>query len=60
MLLHLPFVEKQDIDLLQKGEELSVKVGHYKRNILLPQPLQSYSVSGARFEKEKLKISFRQ
>ncbi|MFQ6069837.1 MAG: ArsA family ATPase [Candidatus Aminicenantales bacterium] len=60
MFLYLPFVERQDIDLFQKGEELSVKIGLYKRNILLPQILQSYSVKGARFEKERLKISFRQ
>lgn len=60
MFVYLPFVEKRDIDLFQKGEELSVRVGPYKRNILLPQALRNYSVREAKFEEERLKISFRQ
>lgn len=60
MFLYLPFVEKKDLDLIQKGEELFIKAGHYKRNILLPQTLLNYSVREARFDKEKLKICFRQ
>lgn len=57
--LNLPFVEKKDLDLTQKGEELFIKVGNYKRNILLPQTLLNYSLKGAKFEKERLKINFR-
>jgi arsenite-transporting ATPase len=57
--LNLPFVEKKDLDLSQKGEELYIKVGNYKRNILLPQTLLNYSLKGAKFEKERLKINFR-
>jgi len=57
--LNLPFVEKKDLDLSQKGEELFIKVGNYKRNILLPQTLLNYSLKGAKFEKTRLKISFR-
>jgi len=59
LLLRLPFVEKKDLGLFQKGEELFVRVGNYKRNILLPQTLLGYSIKGAKFEEEKLKISFR-
>jgi len=59
LFLRLPFVKKKDLDLFQKGEELFVRVGNYKRNILLPQTLLSYSIKGAKFEEEKLKISFR-
>jgi len=47
MTLHLPFVEKAGIDLTQKGEELIVKAGTFKRNILLPRVLLHYSVRGA-------------
>jgi len=57
--LNLPFVEKKDLDLTQKGEELFIKVGNYKRNILLPQTLLNYSLKGAKFEKTRLKINFR-
>jgi arsenite-transporting ATPase len=56
--LHLPFVEKGDLDLFQKGEELFIKVGTLKRNILLPRVLLSHSIRGAKFVEERLKITF--
>jgi arsenite-transporting ATPase len=56
--LHLPFVEKGDLDLIQKGEELFIKVGTLKRNILLPRVLLSHSIRGAKFVEERLKITF--
>lgn len=56
--LHLPFVKKKDLDLYQKGEDLFVRVGNYKRNILLPQTLLNYSIKEAKFDKDRLKISF--
>ncbi|MFP4082960.1 MAG: ArsA family ATPase [Candidatus Aminicenantes bacterium] len=60
LFLNLPFVEKRDLDLTQKGEELFIKVGRYKRNILLPQSLLHQTIKGAKFEEDKLKICFRQ
>ncbi len=59
MFLHLPFVEKTALDLSLKGDELSIQVGSYKRNILLPQTLLNLSIKEAKFESDKLKISFR-
>lgn len=59
MFLYLPFVDKKDLDLSQRGEELYIQVGGYKRNILLPQTLLNFSIKEAIFESEKLKISFR-
>jgi arsenite-transporting ATPase len=56
--LNLPFVHKAEIDLLKNGDELIVKVGAFKRNILLPHTLTNYAVSSAKFEHGKLKISF--
>jgi arsenite-transporting ATPase len=56
--LHLPFVEKGDLDLFQKGEELFIRVGPLKRNILLPRVLLSHSIRGAKFDAERLKIRF--
>ena len=56
--LHLPFVEKNDLDLFQKGEELYIRAGSLKRNIMLPRILLSHSIRGARFVKERLKITF--
>jgi len=59
MFLHLPFVERTALDLSQKGEELYIQVGSYKRNILLPQTLLNFSIKEATFESDNLKISFR-
>lgn len=56
--LHLPFVEKEDLDLYQKGEELFIRVGNFKRNILLPRILVNYVINGAKFDKENLRIIF--
>ena len=60
LFLYLPFVEKKDLNLYQKGEDLFVRVGSYKRNILLPQTLLNYSIKEAKFDKDRLRISFRQ
>lgn len=59
MFLHLPFVERTALDLSLKGDELNIQVGRYKRNILLPQTLLNLSIEKAKFERDRLKISFR-
>ncbi|HOI44687.1 MAG TPA: ArsA family ATPase, partial [Candidatus Aminicenantes bacterium] len=56
--ISLPFAKKKDLDIVQKGEELFIRVGPVKRNILLPRVLLNRRVKSARFEKERLKISF--
>jgi len=59
MLLNLPFTKKSDIQLYKNGGELVVRVGPFKRNILLPQALVGLDVRGASFDEEKLRINFR-
>jgi len=54
----LPFAEKGDISLSQKGDELTVRVGDYKRNILLPRILLGRDALGAKLESGVLKIKF--
>lgn len=56
--IYMPFVAKQDLTLNQKGEELIVRAGNVKRIIALPRTLLNYSVRGAKFEENTLKISF--
>jgi arsenite-transporting ATPase len=58
MTLYLPFLEKAAIDLTQKGEELVVRAGSFKRNILLPRVLLHASVRSARYEGDLLRITF--
>jgi arsenite-transporting ATPase len=59
LFLKLPFVKKTDLDLHQNGEELYIQVGNFKRTILIPHSLLSYAIGDAKFEEEKLRISFR-
>ncbi len=54
-----PFVEKQDIKLFKRGEELVIVAGQWKRIIFLPQSLAIREPAGAKFESGELKITFR-
>lgn len=58
MKIFMPFTDKQDLTLNQKGDELIVKVGQVKRNISLPRTLMNLSVQGAKFEEDQLTIQF--
>ena len=44
--MRLPFVSRDDMDVHRRGDELFVRVGSYKRNLILPQTLEAYG--GAR------------
>jgi len=54
----LPFVEKRDISLLRKGDELTVQVGSYRRSFILPRALMGLETQGAKFEGDVLRIRF--
>jgi arsenite-transporting ATPase len=56
--LRLPFVEKAGLDVYRKGEELYVRVGSYKRNLVLPQTLQRLEVKEASFVEDRLEVRF--
>ncbi|SMC04898.1 arsenite efflux ATP-binding protein ArsA [Rubrobacter radiotolerans DSM 5868] len=56
VLLHLPLVEKSEVDLSKKGAELTVKVGGYRRSVLLPDSLARLEATGASVEGENLKV----
>ena len=56
--LRLPFVSRDDMDIHRRGEELFVRVGSYKRNLVLPQTLKRMTVRGAAFEGDILEIVF--
>ena len=56
--IYMPFVQKSDISLNQKGDEVIVKVGNVKRSITLPRSLMGLEVKGARFEGDTLIIRF--
>jgi arsenite/tail-anchored protein-transporting ATPase len=54
----LPLANKNQIDLMQTGDELVVQVGDYKRNIILPRALALLQVAGAKLENGELRITF--
>ena len=58
MILYLPFSDKNDLSLSQKGDELIIRVNKIKRNVTLPKTLVSMNISGAKFDEDTLKINF--
>jgi arsenite/tail-anchored protein-transporting ATPase len=56
--MRLPFVSRDDLDIHRRGDELFVRVGSYKRNLVLPQILQRLSVREASFVEDRLEIRF--
>jgi arsenite-transporting ATPase len=53
-----PYASKEEIDLTRNGDELIVRLGAYRRNIVLPRSIARLPVKGARFESGKLVIRF--
>lgn len=54
----LPFAAKGDVFLSQRGEELVIRVGQYKRNVVLPRLLAGMNAVTAKLEGHVLKITF--
>jgi len=56
--LRLPFLRKEEVSLLKKGEELVVSIGNFRRDIVLPRTLANLEVRRARVEEGNLVIRF--
>jgi arsenite-transporting ATPase len=56
--LKLPFARKEDVDLFQRGEELVVSIGNFRREIVLPRALVGLTVTGAKVEDGALVVRF--
>jgi arsenite-transporting ATPase len=59
MVLSLPFGEKGELDLGRRDDELLVRVGPYRRALVLPDSLRSRTVVGARLCEGELVVEFR-
>ena len=59
VVLNLPLAAKSDIDLSKRGADLLVRVGAYKRNILLPDSLTRFHAAGASIEEGQLRVRLR-
>ncbi len=58
LTIPLPFADKHDLDVFRGIDELTVRVGPYRRNIVLPYALWKYEVGEARFRDSSLQIRF--
>src|SRR5438093_1056832 len=63
--LSLPFADRDDLDVGRRHDELFVRVGPYRRALLLPDSLRRRTVAGARFchtgdGENRLEITFRE
>lgn len=56
--LYLPGIAKDKVQLNKTGDELNIRIGNHRRNLVLPQALAALSPSGAKMEEDYLKIKF--
>ena len=56
--LYLPGIAKDKIQLNKTGDELNVRIGNHRRNLVLPQALAALKPAGAKMEEDYLKIRF--
>ncbi len=56
--LYLPGVPKEKIELNKTADELNIRIGNHRRNMVLPQGLAAMQPVGAKMEADYLKIRF--
>ncbi|CCH68134.1 Arsenical pump-driving ATPase [Richelia intracellularis HH01] len=56
--LYLPGVPKNQIQLSKSGDELNIRIGNHRRNLVLPQALAALQPDRAKMEEDYLKIRF--
>jgi arsenite/tail-anchored protein-transporting ATPase len=56
--LRLPFARRDDLDLSQKADELFVRVGPYRRTIMLPRVLLAREVTSAHLAGDRVEVVF--
>ncbi len=58
LTLELPFTRKEDLELSRKEDEMFVKVGPYRRTLLLPHMLASREVTSAHMVGDRVEVEF--
>jgi arsenite-transporting ATPase len=56
--LYLPGIPKEKIQLNKNGDELNIRIGNHRRNMVLPQALATLEPVGAKMEGDNLIIRF--
>jgi arsenite-transporting ATPase len=57
--INMPFVSKNELNLLQNGDGVCISIKNEKRNFVLPQKLHSKKIVKASYEFGKLRIQFK-
>jgi arsenite-transporting ATPase len=56
--IKIPFLTKKEVELSKRNEELIVRIGGFKRYVLLPRNIAARNPSGAKIEQGKVVIRF--
>ena len=56
--IKIPFLTKKEVELSKRNEELIVRMGGFKRHVLLPRNIANRKPSGAKIERNKIVIKF--
>ncbi|MEB3355123.1 MAG: TRC40/GET3/ArsA family transport-energizing ATPase [Synechococcales bacterium] len=56
--VYLPGIPKDKVNLSKTGDELNIRIGNHRRNLVLPQALAALQPTGAKMEDDHLKIRF--
>lgn len=56
--VYLPGIPKDQVELNKVGDELNIRIGNHRRNLVLPQALAALAPAGAKMEDDYLKIRF--
>lgn len=56
--LYLPGIPKDQIQLSKSGDELNIRIGNHRRNMVLPQSLATLNTAGAEMNSDHLVIRF--
>lgn len=58
LVLTVPFMENERVDLHQRGDELDIQIGWHKHHVMLPDMLARRTVAGARMRDGALRVRF--
>ena len=54
----LPFLSKEDVDLAKAGDELVIRIGGFKRHVVLPRSMVGREPNGAKLDGDVLTVTF--
>ncbi len=54
----MPFVDKEQLNLSQKGDEITISIKNERRSIIVPKKLQAKEIISAKYDEGRLNIFF--